>query len=451
MTDVEIHTEVYNSAYLPYLQDQTPLQIYYGGSSSGKSVFLAERVVFDLLNGGRNYLVCRQIGKTLRGSVVQEINKVITTWGVSSLFTINKTDGTITCNNGYQCIFSGLDDVEKLKSITPAKGVITDIWVEEATEIEQASLKQLEKRLRGGSESIVKRLTLSFNPILQTHWIYQEYFSTIAWADDQKEYHSDDILILKTTYKDNKFLTKQDVERLEKEKDSYYYQVYTLGNWGVLGDVIFTNWKVMDLTEMRNQFTNLHHGLDFGFSQDPAAVPFTHYDAKNKTIYIYDELYERGLTNDVLASELKHKTCDKYVAIDKSDNKEVFIPKEVYIEKHDYVLEHCINIRPVPNQYIVCDSAEPKSIQELVNEGILARSAVKGKDSINFGIQWLQQQTIIIDSHCINAKNEISTYHWKKDKDGNAIRQPCDKNNHLIDGLRYAYEDESSGGLWLVS
>jgi phage terminase large subunit len=412
MTTVDIHTEVFNDAYLPYLEDATPLQIYFGGSSSGKSVFLAQRCVFDLLQGGRNYLVCRQIGRTIRGSVAQEIHKVINTWGMERLFTINKTDGTITASNGYQCVFTGLDDVEKLKSITTARGIVTDIWIEEATEIEPASFKQLDKRLRGGSEKTTKRMILSFNPILQSHWIYQEHFNSIIWADAQKEYHSDEISILKTTYKDNRFLTKQDIKRLESEKDGYYYQVYTLGNWGVLGNVIFTNWKVEDLSGMTNQFTNHRHGLDFGFSSDPAALWVSHYDAKNKTIYIYDEFYERGLTNDLLATEIKKR---------------------------------------IGSGYVICDSAEPKSIQELVNAGISAKSALKGKDSVNYGIQWLQQQTIIIDSRCVNARNEISTYHWKQDKDGNAIRQPAEKNNHLIDAMRYAYEDESGGGLWLVS
>lgn len=414
MTEVEvlIHDEVFNKAYLPYLEDVTPLQIYFGGASSGKSVFLAQRCVFDLLQAGRNYLVCRQVGRTIRGSVAQEINKVIDTWGMARLFTINKTDGTITCHNGYQCIFSGLDDVEKLKSITPAHGVITDIWVEESTEIEPASFKQLEKRLRGGSEKIAKRLTLSFNPVVQSHWIYQEYFSKLAWADNQKDYRDEDMVILKTTYLDNRFLTKQDTKRLEGEKDSYYYAVYTRGDWGILGNVIFTNWRVEDLSAMQDQFVNHRHGLDFGFSSDPAALWVSHYDTKTKTIYIYDEFYERGLTNDILAEEIKKR---------------------------------------IGSNYVVCDSAEPKSIQELNNAGINAKPARKGKDSINYGIQWLQQQTIVIGKNCVAAKNEISTYHWRQDKDGNAIRQPSDKNNHLIDAMRYAYEDDSGGGLWLMS
>jgi phage terminase large subunit len=402
--EIEFHTSVLNKVYKPYLEDVTPTQIFYGGSSSGKSVFLAQRVVYDLMKGGRNYLVCRQVGRTIRGSVAQEIKKVITDWGVESKFDINKTDGTITCSNGYQIIFSGLDDVEKLKSITPAKGVITDVWVEEATETEQDSIKQLEKRLRGGSEKIVKRMIFSFNPIMQSHWIYQTYFSGINWEDKQSVYQNEDLLILKTTYKDNRFLTRQDIKRLENEKDSYYFQVYTLGNWGVLGNVIFTNWRIEDLSEMHAQFTNHRNGLDFGFSSDPAAMWVAHYDRAHETIYVYDELYERGLTNDLLAVEITNR---------------------------------------ISSEYVKCDSAEPKSIQELQNHGVNALPARKGKDSVNFGIQWLQQQTIVIDTKCINTKNEISTYHWKQDKDGNSMRVPSEKNNHLIDAARYAHEDDA--------
>lgn len=403
MFDIEIDTSVFNTAYIHYLSEYAFYQIYFGGSSSGKSVFLAQRDIYDILKGGRNFLICRQIGRTLRGSVIHEIIKVISAWGLQDLFTINKTDGTITCVNGYQIVFVGLDDVEKLKSIVPANGVFTDIRIEEATEVEQTSLKQLEKRLRGGSENIAKRITLSFNPIINSHWIYQKYFSSIGWADDQRDYKTPELSILHTTYKDNKFLTDQDKHNLESEKDQYYYDVYTLGKWGILGDVIFRNWTVEDLADRQAQFTNHRHGLDFGFSSDPAAMVITHYDRARKTIYIYDELYERGLTNDLLADEIKER---------------------------------------IASDPVTCDSSEPKSVQELNNYNVSAYGAKKGKDSVNFGIQWLQQQTIIIDKKCINAKNEISTYHWKQDKDGNTVRQPIDKNNHLIDALRYAYEGD---------
>ena len=403
MPQVEIHSEVFNSVYLPYLEDVTPLQIFYGGSSSGKSVFLSQRCAYDLLRGGRNYLVCREVGRTIRGSVAMEIQKVITAWGVEALFSINKTDGTITARNGYQCVFTGLDDVEKLKSITPAKGVFTDAWVEEATETEAASVAQILKRQRGGSEETPKRLTLSFNPILMTHWIYTTYFKDIAWADAQKEYRTDEISILKTTYKDNRFLTKQDITRLENERDKYRYDVYTLGNWGVLGNVIFTNWRFEDLSSKQDQFTNPRNGLDFGYSADPAAIICSHYDRSHKTIYVYNELYQSGLTNDLLAVEAT---------------------------------------RMISAQPVTCDSAEPKSIAELQRYKVDARGAAKGKDSVLHGIQWLQQQTIIIDSKCINTRNEFQGYKWKEDKGGNALPVPVDSDNHLVDALRYAYEQD---------
>jgi phage terminase large subunit len=408
---IDLLPEVFNDVYLDYLEDTTPTQIMYGGASSGKSVFLAQRVVFDLIKGGRNYLVCREVGRTVRGSVAMEIGKVISSWNVSQFFNINKTDGTITCTNGYQCVFTGLDDVEKIKSITPAKGVFTDVWCEEATEMSEASIGQLVLRQRGGSEDVPKRLMLSFNPILQTSWIYTKYFKNIGWADDQKEYKSDELLILKTTYKDNKFLTKQDIYRRENETDKYRYDVYSLGNWGILGSAIFRNWRVEDLSGKSAQFTNHKVGLDFGYSSDPAAVLVSHYDRMRKTVYVYDELYETGLTNDILADRVKGL---------------------------------------IETKHICCDSAEPKSIAELQKYGVNAYGAKKGKDSVLHGIQWLQQQQIVIDSKCINMRNELMTYKWKEDKGGNALPVPIDQDNHLIDALRYAYEDESLYGLMTV-
>jgi phage terminase large subunit len=401
MAKVRIHDNVYNSVYLPYLEDYSRTQIFYGGSASGKSVFLAQRAIYDLMYGGRNYLICRQVGRTIRGSVFTELLKVISAWNVSALFGVNKSDMVITCANGYQVVFIGLDDVEKIKSITPQKGAFTDLWIEEATECDKNTVKQLIKRQRGGDAKTNKRITLSFNPVLKSHWIFDEYFSKIGWEDKQTVYQSDELSILKTIYRDNKFLTPDDVKDLENETDPYYHSVYTLGNWGVLGNIIFTNWRVEDLAPMSNQFTDRRAGLDFGFSSDPAAMVVSHYDRMRKTIYIFDELYETGLTNPMLAERVKDK---------------------------------------IGRDYVICDSAEPKSIVEIQGDGIEAGAAEKGKDSVRYGIQWLQQQTIIIDKRCINAQNEFSQYHWKEDAGGNAMPIPVDKHNHLIDALRYAYE-----------
>lgn len=393
----------FNKAYTPYLNDDKRIQIFYGGSSSGKSVFLAQRCVYDLLNGKRNYLICRAVGTSIKTSVFSEVKSVIDDWDLKGRFKIHETDKTITClSNKRQAIFKGIDDVEKLKSIRPARGSITDIWIEEATETDRDDIKQLIKRQRGGSEDVPKRLTMSFNPILQTSWIYIDYFSKVAWADDQTKHSDSRLSIVKTTYKDNKFLTQADIDDLENETNEYFYNVYTLGNWGTLGDVIFTNWETKDLSGMGDQFTSNMFGLDFGFSSDPAAMVATHYDKNRGIIYVYDELYERELTNDILAEEIK---------------------------------------RMIPGGYIVCDSAEPKSIAELNMFGVRAVGARKGKDSVNFGIDWLKRQKIIVGANCINMRNELQQYQWKKDKDGNSLKVPIDKNNHLIDALRYAYEE----------
>lgn len=397
---MEINVTV-NQVYKPFLTDDTRTQIFFGGSSSGKSYFLAQRTVLDILKGERNYLVVRNVLNTVKKSVFNEITKAIHNMELTPFFNINKSNMVITCSfNNKQILFGGLDDPEKIKSITPIDGVITDIWVEEATETKYEAVKQLYKRLRGRSK-VKKRLMLSFNPILKSHWIYNEYFG--GWQDDKNFYRDgDNLLILKTTYKDNDFLEEDDIKELENETDRYYYEVYTLGNWGSLGNVIFKNWEVQDLSEIRETFDRFNNGLDFGFAEDPAAMIHMHYDRKKKILYILDELYERGLTNDILAEKIK---------------------------------------KMIGNQYVVCDSSEPKSIRELVNHGVRAIPAKKGPDSVNHGINWLRQQKIIIDVRCQNVKNEFQTYRWKEDKDGNVLPIPVDRDNHAIDAIRYGLEE----------
>lgn len=401
--NVNIDGRVFNRAYLPYLNATERTQIFYGGAGSGKSVFLAQRTIIDLLRGGRNYLVCRAVARTVRRSVFTELTKVINQWNLSALFSINKSDGIITCSNGYQILFSGLDDTEKLKSITPAKGVITDVWVEEATEADKRSIDELYRRQRGGSDDVPKRMTLSFNPILKLHWIYNTYFTAVGWDDSDTHKSANDTLILRTWHVHNRFLTDSDKARLLAEADDYNRDVYTYGLWGVLGNAIFTNWETADLTALIPSFDNIRDGLDFGFSSDPAAGVSLHLDRTRRIIYVFGELYERGLTNDMLAS----------------------------------YLAPMVGTRP-----LVADSAEPKSIAELQRYGIHARGARKGKDSILHGIQWLQQYRIVVDYRCVNAISELTQYHWAEDKMGNSLPRPAAGNDHIIDAMRYALEDD---------
>ncbi len=398
---MKIKKRCFNKAYLQFLKAQERTQIFFGGASSGKSFFLAQRTIIDIVTQPRNYLICRNTAGTIKRSVFNEITKSIINFKLSSFFKINKSDMVITCLlNNNQILFCGLDDPEKIKSITPIQGVVTDIWVEEATETDYKAIKQLQKRLRGKSK-VKKRITISFNPVLKTHWLFNEYFS--LWDDTKNLYKADDILILKTTYKDNKFLTVDDKKALEDETDKYFYEVYTLGNWGVLGAVIYRNWSMQDLTDIIPTFDNWKVGLDFGFAKDPSALTVTHYDKKRKRIYVFDELSAIELDNEELAKLIKEK---------------------------------------INNKVVVCDSAEPKSIAELKKYNVYAIGAKKGPDSIDYGIKFLQKHEIIIHTKCQNFKNEIMQYQWKEDKSGNVLPVPIDKHNHCLDGLRYAYEDE---------
>lgn len=392
-----------NDSYIPFLNASQRTQIFFGGSSSGKSFFLSQRVVMDVVKG-RNYLIVRNVGSTIRHSVFNQIVKTIRAFGLESFFHISGNLVITYKPNGRQILFSGLDDVEKLKSITPQVGVLTDVWIEEATEVPYEAYKQLTKRLRGvtGDEdmdSMTKRVTFSFNPVLRTHWIYREFFGN--WDDSKRKYETNKLLILKTTYKDNHYLTEDDISSLEDETDPYFYNVYTLGNWGVLGKVIFKNWRTEDLSELVPKFDRIYNGIDFGFSSDPNAFVRVHVDETRRKIYVFDELYKAGMTNDELIAEVKPR---------------------------------------IGMQYITCDSAEPKTIDEFCRAGIRALPAVKGKDSVTYGIDWLLRFEIIIDIRCQHFKNEIQAYHWAEDKYGNALRKPVDKENHCMDALRYACE-----------
>ena len=389
-----------NDSYHDLLTAYQRYQIFFGGSSSGKSYFLAQRAVYEVMQG-INYLIVRKVGNTIRKSVFNEIVKAISNLNVSSHFQINKSDMVITYKaTGSQIIFSGLDDVEKLKSITPAKGVIEAIWCEEATELAYEDLKQLDKRLRGNSR-FSKKIILSFNPILKSHWIYKEFFAD-CWDESKTYYEDDNKVILKTTYKDNMYLTAQDIYSLENEPDEYYYNVYTLGNFGILGNVIFKNWETRDLDSVVGQFDRIYCGVDFGFN-DPNAFVKVHVDNDKKEIYVLDEIYRSGITIEEFGRDIQTRISNL--------------------------------------QYIHCDSAEPRSIHALNQMGIRAQSVKKGPDSITYGIRFLQQYKIIVNTKCQNFINEISQYHYQKNKDGEVMEIPVDKNNHLLDSLRYAVND----------
>lgn len=227
--NIKLSKKVFNDVYIPFLDNTDRYLVFYGGGSSGKSYFIAQRYIYKLIQPKRcNLLVVRQTGDTNRKSTFPLLKQVISHWNLAEHFKVNESDMRIVCKlTGNEVAFAGLDDVEKIKSITFANGELTDIWVEEATECQECDINQLKVRLRGGKSK--KQMVLSFNPINIQHWIKGHFIDSKLAT------------VCFSTYKDNKFLTEDDKKALEDLKliDEYTYNVYCLGMWGILGKTVF--------------------------------------------------------------------------------------------------------------------------------------------------------------------------------------------------------------------
>ena len=247
--NIKISKKVFNDVYIPYLDNEDRYLVFYGGGSSGKSYFIAERYIYKLIHPTRcNLLVVRQTGDTNRRSTFPLLKHVISNWNLAEHFKINESDMRIRCKlTGNEVAFAGLDDVEKIKSITFENGELTDIWIEEATECQEQDVNQLKVRLRGGKSK--KQMVLSFNPINIQHWIKGHFIdsglATVCFS----------------TYKNNKFLTEDDRRALEdlKRTDEYTYNVYCLGQWGILGKTVF------DARAIQKRLETLEKPLKTGF------------------------------------------------------------------------------------------------------------------------------------------------------------------------------------------
>ena len=213
--NIKLSKKVFNDVYIPYLDNEDRYLIFGGGGSSGKSFFIGQRWIYKLIHPKKcNLLVVRQTGDTNRRSTFPLLKQVISAWNLQEHFKVNESDMRIKCKlTGNEVAFAGLDDVEKIKSITFENGELTDIWVEEATECQEPDINQLKVRLRGGKSK--KQMVLSFNPINIQHWIKGHFIdsglATVCFS----------------TYKDNKFLTDDDRKALE---DLKYIDEYADGN-----------------------------------------------------------------------------------------------------------------------------------------------------------------------------------------------------------------------------
>lgn len=225
---IHIERKIFNCAYLPLFDSKKRFKIVYGGSGSGKSHFIAAMLIIKMLSvKGCNILCVRSVDKTLRISVFALFKRIISEWKLESVFDFRESDMVITCKTGNQLICKGMNDRENIKSITFKNGNLTDIWIEEASELEYEDFSQLNLRLRG-EDKVDKQIILSFNPTSSESWLKKTFF----------DLERDDVFILKTTYKDNKYIDNEYKKQLEKLKyeDALYWDVYCNGNWGVINN-----------------------------------------------------------------------------------------------------------------------------------------------------------------------------------------------------------------------
>lgn len=384
-----LFNDVYYSSLLDY---SNRYEVYYGGAGSGKSVFIAQKLIIKACASKRKVLVIRKFGTTLKDSVFDLIKEMLNKWKLLSHCKVNLTTYTITLPNGSIFLFKGMDDSEKIKSITD----ITDIWCEEATELQEDEYSQLDLRLRAMEKDL--QLICSFNPVSKVNWVYKRWFEEGAPVAENTK-------ILHTTYKDNNFLPDSYIEALEEKINSNptYYNIYALGKFASLDKLIFNNYRVEEFNhaEIKGE---LLVGLDFGFVNDISALTASLLVEEEKKIYIFKSWGDTNKTNDELANIITSLGFSKSV--------------------------------------IVADSAEQKSIEELRRKGInKIKPATKGKDSIVHGIQKLQQYQLIVHPSCAGVITELENYAWQKDRKTNEyINKPIDSFNHYIDSLRYSLE-----------
>jgi len=350
-----------------------------------------------------NTLVVRKVFRTLKDSCYSDLRWAINRFQVQDYWELKESPLEMTYKpTGQKILFRGFDDPLKITSISVSVGSLCWCWVEEAYELtDETAFNMLDESIRGVvEEPLFKQIILTFNPWNERHWLKPRFFDRIA----------PNILALTTNYLCNEWLDEADKKLFEdmKKNNPRRYQVAGLGNWGIVDGLVYENWQEMefDWREILNkrQKAKAVFGLDFGYTNDPAAFFCGILDQEQKEIYVFDEIYQKGMQNTAIYSNIE----------------KLGFKKEI----------------------IVADSAEPKSIDHLKGLGLYRiKASKKGKDSINAGIQFIQDFKIFIHPRCVNFLTEISNYAWDKDKFGKAVNKPIDDFNHLMDAMRYALED----------
>lgn len=363
-------------------------EIYYGGAGSGKSYGAISKIILKAIANPRRILIIRKVEATIKHSIFNLTINILKEISAQTHISYNISNLHITLSNGSEFIFKGIDNPEKIKSING----ITDIVIEEATEINLDDFIQLNLRLRPKENH--PQIYLMFNPISRANWCYNYWFQN----------QNNDALIIHSTYKQNKFLTQDYIQTLENliNSNDVYYRIYCLGEFGTLDKLIFPNIHkkiIRNITHLP-----LFIGLDFGYVNDPSAIIWGYIDNVDKIIYIKGEFVSKGMRND-----------------------EIF---KVIVDLG------------FKNEIIIADSSEIKSIDEIKYLGVRRiRGAVKGPGSIVRDISNILAYKIIVDSRLTHIITEFENYTWTRDKQtGEYVNIPIDSFNHCIDALRYGLE-----------
>ena len=371
-----------------------------GGRGSKKSTTTAQSIIYNMMKYPlANTLVIRQVFNTHKDSTYAQLKWATHNLGVSHLWHFSKSPLEATfLPSGTKILFRGLDDSMSITSITVEKGYLCYVWMEEAYQIKsEDDFNKVDMSIRGEiPKGYYKQITLTLNPWNSKHWIKRRFF-------DVKD---EDILAITTTYKCNEWLGEEDIKLFEKMKENNprRYAIEGEGQWGISDGLVYQNWieEEFDIEELKGDNYEVVFGLDFGYTNDSTAFIATIVDREKETLYIFDEHYQKGMSNKMIADMIKYKGYSKEI--------------------------------------ITADSSEPKSIDELKSLGIRrVQAAAKGKDSILNGIQFIQNFKIIVHPKCENTILELSNYTWDK-KEERTINKPIDDYNHLLDALRYSLE-----------
>ena len=393
-----------------------------GSRASKKSKTTALWYIYHMMkHKDANTLVVRKTYRTLKDSCFTELKWAVKRLKVEHLWQFKESPLEVTyLPTGQKIYFRGLDDPLKVTSITVDVGVLCWMWIEEAYEVmKEEDFDMLDESIRGECpDGLWKQITITFNPWNERHWLKHRFFDEITGTDaegnnvytERKKPISDDgeILAITTNYLINEWLDKADIAVFDRMKrnNPRRYAVAGLGGWGIVDGLVFENWHESRFTleEIQKKHSDLSSafGLDFGYTNDPTAFFCGFISKKDAKIYVWDEIYKTGLSNKKINDEI---TAAGYA-----------------------------------KERITADSAEPKSIDELKGYGLRVSAAVKGKDSINNGIQFIQDFEIIIHPRCVNFITEISNYTFKTDKFNKRLNDPIDDFNHLMDAMRYAVE-----------